>query len=433
MYTDEYNNEVDIEKEQVNYENYNEEDEEEVSFWNSNKGLIIKIIIILICIGILIWLIILLKNVRNNNTKVFDNNMTKFRLSSEKYYFIDGNTSNDKDVLLSEYINNGLLENLKDKKSQVCSVNDSKSNLTKSTDSYVLTINLICPNESGTETYYYSLEDKSCLNCNGKDTYMSPSKKDDDEEIEDEEEEEEIDDIYDSYSCNKWSDWTSTFIDDPMLTSRSRTYVIGEKVVTENKYKYGKWSDWSVNAIIPSSNQEIETKIVDNTTWSDNKETTGYIAASDKIKIISQTTERVTTGSYCPSGYKKESGKCYKIVTKNLTPSELYKYDVINGLCEGKEISVNDEGKYSILYKNCQYKEETAMKYNTDTVTKTIYQELIGTSQTMYRVRTKTLTETAGEVLTTGYILKSELPKGYSIVPNSEKIEYSYKLSNCEK
>ena len=50
-----------------------------------------------------------------------------------------------------------------------------------------------------------------------------------------------------------------------------------------------------------------------------------------------------------------------------------------------------------------------------------------------YRYRTKTITEEKKEIITDKYYEENSLPSGYEKYIQSEKNEYSYKLSSCEK
>lgn len=422
---------------------YEEEEEEiiEESFWQRNRSLIFKILIILVCIIILILLIKALK--KNNNVVTYDENthnanVLKVRLAAEEYFFINNNIQKDKinEVTLDTLYRNKLLEEVVDGDHKTCHTTKSYVTLAEDGNLYAMKIKLNCSTEEKEEVFYYSTQNMACLNCNGKTlmTGILPDKKDDDTKTD----EKTID--YGKYSCNAWSSWTTERINDDMLTERTRTLVKGVKLggYKENVV-YGEWSNWTETPITATSTLEVEQKAVNEQRWSDNKTSTSTITESATVKIVS--TEKVsgTTVSTCPSGYKKSGSKCVstKLYKGDLTYTQYNsgKYEVTNKPCASLNTEKDANGKYVWVYKSCQYRKVTSTKKTTSKgYTIYTYQELETIPVTYYRSRTKTIEKVKiDDVYTIDYYEEKNLPSGYTKVSGSEKVEYSYKLSSCEK
>ena len=421
----------DYEKEVAEYENY---------YDNYNSGfnkrnLIIKIIIIIVCIGLLIWLFALLKN--NNRNIVYDENLhnsnvEKVRLAAEKYFFIDNNlpVNNTKTINLKTLIDKGLVEEIVDANKKVCNDNKSTISLSKNS-SYVLTINLSCSTDEKEEIFFYDLTNLSCQNCNGK-TIMDGKniKQQDDKPI--------VEPVVESgYSCKECSNWQSEREDNEMLSERVRTLVKGvKKGETITKKVYGNWSEYILNPILEEANIEIEKMEKVESKWSENKETTSPITSSDKIKIVDTRTTGGESNSYCASGYSRSGNICVSdaIYTADLTPSQYNSYYVINKPCNDSKTEYQN-GKFVLVRKGCRYRLTDSLKTSSSpSVTTYVYQELEEYPVTYYRYRdVKTETIKQDDIYTTEYFEENNLPQGYTKVPGSEKKEYSYKISVCEK
>ncbi len=426
----------DYEKEVAEYENY---------YDNYNSGfnkrnLIIKIIIIIVCIGLLIWLFALLKN--NNRNIVYDENLhnsnvEKVRLAAEKYFFIDNNlpVNNTKTINLKTLIDKGLVEEIVDANKKVCNDNKSTIFLSKNS-SYVLTINLSCSTDEKEEIFFYDLTNLSCQNCNGK-TIMDGKniKPKDDKPIVEPVINEPV--VESGYSCKEWSNWQSEREDNEMLSERVRTLVKGvKKGETITKKVYGNWSEYILNPILEEANIEIEKMEKVESKWSENKETTSPITSSDKIKIVDTRTTGGESNSYCASGYSRSGNICVSdaIYTADLTPSQYNSYYVINKPCNDSKTEYQN-GKFVLVRKGCRYRLTDSLKTSSSpSVTTYVYQELEEYPVTYYRYRdVKTETIKQDDIYTTEYFEENNLPQGYEKVPGSEKKEYSYKISVCEK
>ncbi len=429
MYTVEDNNK--------NEDNYEEYEPKEESFWDLNKGIIIKVIIIILCIIALIWLILALKNNDNDvyDEKTHDINVLKVRLAAEKYFFINNNMpvgDTTKTVDLQTLKSNGLVDDVIDYNKRVCDGVHSNVSLKPEVSAYVLRINLSCSTKEKEEVFYYDRNNKNkCLNCNGETNMdgkdIAPSDKEDVVPID-----------YDDYSCKTWSEWSSKRVTDPMLQERSRTLVKGVKIGgTKEVITYGEWTDYTETPIEATNNLEVEVITKNEQRWSDNLVSTTPVTASETLKVISVDTVPGNSYTTCPSGYKKEGKICISESTKtgNLSYSQYNSYRVHNRPCNDTIVQKNSNGKYETVYVGCEYSTTTGLiTRGSSGYTTYTYQILEEKTITYYRSRTKT-TKTVQEenVYTDNYYEEANLPQGFVKVEGSEKIEYSYKYSTCEK
>lgn len=417
------------------------------NFWSNNRGLIVKIIIIILCIIVLIWLFKALKTKRNvvEDESVHVANVEKVRLKAEDYFFVKNNKSDDstKVVALKDL---GLSSAVIDANNKVCNEISSKVSLTPQTDAYKMNIKLVCSTNDKEEEFLYHNKSLACLNCNGN-TIMTGNKEENievekvDERIEEENNNDDYvvpvnNDESSEYSCVKWSSWTKKRANESYLEERSKTLVQGVKY-GNNKIVYGNWSEYTTTPITASDNLEVEIKIVHEEVWSEPKTSTTLSSDDSRIKILS--TEPVMGDEkVCNNGYVLNN-ICYsnKTVVGNLTMKEYTsgKYQIKNNRCEGVKTLKNSEGKYVLTYVNCEYNEildeniTNSVSYNIYT-----YQELEEKDVTYYRSRTKTIiSDDKDAIYTQDRYEEACLPDGYVKVDGSEETYYSYKLATCEK
>ena len=449
MYTNDYDKE---------YENNDYVETSNGSFWSNNKGIIIKLVIIAICVILLIWLVSALR--KNNGKKedvVYDNsvhtaNVLKVRLAAEKYFFLDEHMpkeNNYNEVSLNTLQNIGYVGEIIDANSKVCNDAASYAKLESTKTSYVLTIKLSCSTNDKEETYNYSKLDYACLNCDGE-TYMNGKNTNVDNTDNKENnntntnknnnnnKDNQSKDNNDDYSCSNWSDWTTKKINDNSLETRTRTLVRGVKYGnTKEVVTYGPWTEFVSHEIIPNENVDVETITQVNKVWSENKTSDSKIVESDTVKLIAK--EKVNNGTYtyCPDGYTKKDGKCYsKTIKGDLTYLQYNSGDYLisNRPCEAVHTEKDSNGKYVYMYKNCVYSKVTDVKKGTSTKKIYTYQELIDEVVTLYRARARYVNiEQTVDSYTEDYYEENKLPAGYVKLPGSERIEYSYKKSVCEK
>lgn len=418
------------------YEEYDDNNgkKQNNNFW-TNKSLIIKIAIIVLCVIILIYLIANLnsngKNNKEEDPTIYNQNIESFRLVSEKYFFLDENMPKDgseRKVTLQELIRNNYISNLVDCNQKTCDVTTSYSSLKKVNDNYVMTLKLVCSSENkDSREYLYTVSNRKCLNCDGK-TFMDGSYNN--------KEYEELK----KYSCTNWSDWTSERVSITGLTERNRVLVKAyKKGEMEEKVTYGEWSEYSVTPITESEGIEVETKTEEVKKWSPIKTTTSKVEKSDTLNIVDTYKKSSGSTSYCPSGYTKENDKCISEKTKtgDLTYLEYNSssYQIVNKPCGRVYSKKNDDGTYSLMYSNCEYHEVTDLKKkSSSSYTVYEYQTLETITTVYYRSRSVKKEMVKGQdIYLDNYMLEEAIPSGYEKVLGSEKIEYSYKRLSCEK
>ena len=420
MYT---SNDIDTrdDYEDADYEEEREYVEEE-SFYEKNKNIIFKVLIIILCIIILIWLISKLskkKEVPSN----YDANVTQVRLASEQYFFINNKPGTEKQsITLSHLINGNLIKEVKNTDGTVCK-NDSLITLENNGIDYIMTITLDCGKEKTAKSYYYRVSDYKCENCNGE-TYMNGNNGD---QNPDDPGENPADDDTDKYTCD-WSAWTTERNYNSNLIERTRVVVKAMKQETEEKVVYGEWSDYSEVPVTPSDTLEVETKTDSVDTWVD-KTSSSPVYESDTIRNVTKSTSGGSSYTYCPSGYEKADGRCRKgQASRTISATE---YVSLSGE-ERKSCSPKRETPNKLVYVCGGGYTYTDLKtgYHSGSTTYH-YQELSRTTTTLYRSRTKTVEIVVTEPVYTDYILESEIPTGYTKVAGSERTEYSYKLSSC--
>ena len=419
-----------------------EEEYEDNSSWDNRHGLIIKIIIIVLCVIVLIWLIGALRsNNYEDNGQVHQDNVEKVRLAAEKYFFINGNAKDKgtQTVSLQTLKNNNLTGDIIDSNNKVCNESNTNVKLERDFGPYEMTVKLACSTNDKEEVFYYNNNTLACLNCNGN-TYMNGKTDKDTKPVPVDYDTDDVD--YNKYSCKTWTDWSSNRIYETYLTERTRKLYKGVKYGKEiSVTTYSDWSDYGVNPIEEADNIEIETETRSEQGWSDPKTTTSKIYGSDTIKILdTNTVYRNSTSKKCPSGYTKNDDRCYsnkeKVGDLSYMEYNSGKYIVSNGLCEGIKNDVNSEGRYDIIYTNCHYKTVVDQEESSSrkAYTEYTYQELETKEVTYYRYREIiTTTSKEDDVYTTDYYEETKLPSGYVKAPNTEKVEYSYKITTCEK
>ena len=410
------------------FDEYNVDEEVyEESFWDRNKSLIFKIIIIIICVLILIWLISKLgknKNVESN----YDDNVTAVRLASEQYFFINNKPGNTKQsITVSELENRNLVKKVVDANNNACDTNNSIVTLDNNSVSYIMSIKLDCGKDNEIRNFYYRMDNYACENC-GSNTYMDGTNGPKDPVDPVNPDEPEDPDNPSGYTCD-WSDWTTTRNTESGLDERTRVLVKAQKENTKEEIVYGEWTEFTETPVEATDELEVETKVNTIDNWVA-MQSSSAVAASDTIRNVQRHSTSGTKYTYCPSGYEKYDGRCRKSngATRTISATD---YVRLSGeerkSCKSKRDSANKlvyvcGGGYSYTDLKTGYRGGST--YYT-------YEQLNRTEVTVYRSRTKEVKTTVLEPTVTGYILKTEVPSGYTIVPGSEKTEYSYKLSSC--
>ena len=403
-------------------EPYEEDDKKKFPF----KDVIIKVLIVFGCLLLIIWLVSLVKGGKKsvvlNDGQVLESNIEKIRLASEEYFFIGKNyPTKEKDEKTVSISDLGIQE-VKDYNGKVCS-NDTSSTyvkLLKSDIAYELTINLTCPEEVKNIVFYYDLKNGKCLSCNGN-TKMDGSLSLDDDKNDNSNDSNNSNNNNVNISCDDWSSWTTTKINDDNVLVKTRVIFKGYKKTPGNVViSYGKWSDWSDTLIVPNETLEVETNSEVVSAWSENKTTTNPVTASDTIKVL----DVQTTGG---------GQSCSNVSTNvraDLTASTYQQY-MASGLVVklNKVYNKKVDGKYVLLY-DTTYKKYTKKCSTNPTVTTYTYQELVSTTVTKYRSRAIIKVQERDTVDYTDYV--ETLPNGYTKVDGSEITQYSYKYNVCK-
>ena len=314
------------------------------------------------------------------------------------------------------------IQEVKDYNGKVCS-NDTSSTyvkLLKSDIAYELTINLTCPEEVKNIVFYYDLKNGKCLSCNGN-TKMDGSLSLDDDKNDNSNDSNNSNNNNVNISCDDWSSWTTTKINDDNVLVKTRVIFKGYKKTPGNVViNYGKWSDWSDTLIVPNETLEVETNSEVVSAWSENKTTTNPVTASDTLKVL----DVQTTGG---------GQSCSNVSTNvraDLTASTYQQY-MASGLVVklNKVYNKKVDGKYVLLY-DTTYKKYTKKCSTNPTVTTYTYQELVSTTVTKYRSRAIIKVQERDTVDYTDYV--ETLPNGYTKVDGSEMTQYSYKYNVCK-
>lgn len=399
--------------------------------WDSYKGIIFKVIIIVLCIIVLIWLIKALNSNRNltNINEIHMANVTKIRLAAEDYFF-DRNVGKYGNVTLYELKNENLINELVDANNKLCDENNTIVNLTKDIDSYVMKVNLSCSTNDKEEKFYYHRNTLACLNCNGT-TNMDGTKV-----IAKADENKAIKPISTNvdpeYSCVSWSNWSKTRVNDPILTERKKVMVQGVKYGT--KTLVGNWSEYSTTPVLSSNLIEVETKVERVKNWSEEKTGTDIDTTNPNIRILSTSVVDESSGN-CSNGYV-DGNSCYSndIKVSNLTYDEYHSgnYKVQKQFCEGIKTLANGNGLFVVTYINCRYNEKISDYQKGNSYTIYTYQELEEKDVTYYRYRVVSESKDV-DIYTEKKYEEDKLPSGYVKVKGTEEVYYSYKITNCEK
>lgn len=399
------------------------------SSWQNNRGLIFKIIIIILCVIVLIWLIKALKSNKSfDNGSVHLANAEKIRLAAEDYFFIKNNKDKVSYVSLAELKRVGLISDVVDANNKVCNDNGTNVNLDKEVDSYKMTVKFSCSTNDKNEVFYYHKNTLACLNCSGNTRMNGKTVVINDDTTNTDNNRADIDDA--EYSCLEWSTWSPKRENNPTLIEREKVMVTGVKY--GNRKEYGEWSDYTTTPVNNTTDVEIETKVVTENVWSEPKTGTNIDIHSQNIKVLSS--EKVNGSSGC-KGYIK-NGACYSNKTSvgNLTYSEYLSgdYDVKRETCSGVKTLQDKNGLYVITYLDCEYNKKIFNAQSSSSYTRYTYQELEVKNVTYYRYRT--VKEITGpDEYTYTKMEEKDLPNGFVKLPGSEETFYSYKLLSCEK
>lgn len=414
---------------------YNDYDDyDEVSYNNKNKfnfdkGLIIKITLIILCIVLVIFLVFKLKNLNSNNKTsntdsifVFNTNVSNVQDAAYKYFFKDNNLPDNFDSInVNSLISKGYLTEVLDNNGNSCGYNTSYVSLDKNTKDYKMEIHLACPSIEKSVTYYYDMDGK-CLTCNGEN-YTPSSKLEDDNTNQDNNSsnnnennsnnnkddnansnDNDNNENNNSLNCSTWSSWTDEYIVDANMETESRKVVIGYKDGTI----YGDWT----------------------------AETTDVIEGTDTLEVFSETRKEIVRAyedNWIETTDKPEEKEGREIQSSSTKKCSSYKNKVVSTYT--KTLSYRDPKAKSCSIKaigqvECTYEKVEKVCSSYKTVTSYKYRDLVEKEIEVTYYKSRTVIK--GEPLYTEYMLESELPEGYTVLDGSEKTQYRYK-EKCGK
>ena len=415
------------------YTEENEFDYEDYGNNNQNKGfingsLITKIILIVICLAIIIFLVFKIKglssNKNNNNDNsaenialVFDNNMQSLRRAGETYFFTDKNVptnlKEEKSVSIAKLQEEGIITEVLDYNGNKCGYNTSTVSMVKNKNDYLMTVRLVCASMEDTVEYYYD-KDFNCLTCNGE-TYVSDDSSEEDNNNNDNNNSNNDNNNNNSNNdnnnntptnvCGTWSDWSTAYVDDDTLDRESRTLI---KAYKDEKV-YGEWSEPTKEAPTNTTGIEVQTKevaetVTEYTDWS--SKSTTKPSSKEGREIETSTASKPYKSTTCTN--KKST------YTKTVTGRDSKALKCVK--------DYNNFGKYICTYEGTKKVCSTKTKYKT--VTYYSYRDKVEKQQTVTYYQTRTVTSNP---IYTDYILESEIPSGYTKVAGSELVQYRYR------
>lgn len=113
------------------------------------KGLLLRLILIIIFIFLLVWLFPM-PNLKPLNNQIFADNVARMKEVAKTYYTTERlpqNIGETKKMTLKEMIDNHLILPLTDSKGKKCSTRDSYVEITKMENEYVIKVNLSCSDQ----------------------------------------------------------------------------------------------------------------------------------------------------------------------------------------------------------------------------------------------------------------------------------------------
>ena len=413
------------EENEFDYDSYLEEnDGDDSNNSSSNKNLITKIILIAICIILIIFLFFMItknfkkedKKETNNNvgsSLVFNNNINLLKDTAIDYFFKKENypkeIGEEKLVNVRELINQKILTEILDYDKKVCGYNTSYISMKRNKNDYMLEIYLNCPSDEEKLVYYYDLE-FNCLTCNGE-AYISSDEEPETPSENDNNSNNDNNNNNNSSNnnpvpvCSEFGAWTTEYKDDDTLERQERVVVKGYK----SNITYGPWSDEVTEPIPSNNNLEVVSETRQTTTstlggWS--KITTTKPSAKEGRTINSWTESEPYYKTECTT----------KTYTQNRTT-----WDNNATKCTSSGV-----GKVTCTYtkKVCN----DVKKYKT--VTYYQYRDTITETKDVTYYKSREIIRNAPTI--TDYILESEMPDGYTKVPNSETKQYRYR-TKCVK
>ena len=291
-----------------------EDDSKNVSI----RGIVVKILLIILVICILMWIFPTKKDLENNLSNVninngsnvnidpllntiFGQNIRTMQAAGRAYYYsatLPKNVGDSSNITLQELINKKMLIEFKDKNGNSCNTNASYVQLTKTgTNKYEMKTYLQC---SGEENYIIDnlgctdLCPNACTNTSNNSNNTSNNVKDD---------KEDNNEIGTGSSNNG--------------NTKKFRYLYS---CTESKTSWSGWSDWSTTYVSSNSNREVQTKTETRSEYGVTGTTTTYKEETSTAKYI----DTIPAGAKNCTSVLKHSGtgfyREYTCTTTKKTP-----------------------------------------------------------------------------------------------------------------
>ena len=283
------------------------------------KGLILKLIAVVLIIILFIWLFPMPK-LDTFYSRIYNENLNTMKEAAENYFVKDKlpeKTGASNTIKLQEMIDKKLITEFTDKNNKECSTTNSFAQVTKTeNDNYVLKIQLSCEDKTDyvlenlnttvvattTSNNNSSNNNSNNNNSNNGSSLINKNTKDEDDGI-------KIDESIINSSDSKYDKGASVEYEyKRAVTKTTTTYVCPEGYLRENNacYKYES------GETIPATPLYFDDVVV--TKDAKENKSGGYTKTADYIKT------EVKSEDICPEGYTKNGSICYKYVNATVVP-----------------------------------------------------------------------------------------------------------------
>ncbi len=293
------------------------------------KGLILKLIAVVLLILVFIWLFPMPK-LDTFYSRVYNENLNSMKEVAEKYFTNDNlpaKTGSSNTIKLQEMIDKKLITEFTDKNNNECSATNSYAQVTKTeNDNYVLKIQLSCDDKTD-----YVLETLNTTNTTGSSSSNNSSSKNSTSTTNNN----SVDSDETASSKKKESKSNTTDEDDGIEIDRSSItggdskYDKGQTIEYEYKRAITKTTTtytcpdgyakdgntcykYDTGEVIPATALYFDDEVV--TTEAKKNTTGGYTKYAEVIKT------EISSENVCPEGYTLNGNICYKYVSATVVP-----------------------------------------------------------------------------------------------------------------
>lgn len=311
------------------------------------KGLILKLILILLFVLLIIWIFPMPKLDTFYN-KVYNDNLNTMKEASENYFTGDklpSKTGDSVTLKLQDMLDKKLVTNFTDKNNNTCSNTNSFATVTKTDNSnYVLKVQLSCDEKTD-----YILENLNTSNIAKKSDSNTSNSDSSSQNTTDDSEDDgiEIDKSILEDKDNKYDKGGAEieYQYKKAITKTATSYVCPDGYVKDNNVCYKYNTGETINAT-PLYFDDIVTKT------DAKKNTTGSYTINENVIKTEDKREKI-----CPDGYTLSGNVCYKYTNATIVPgTTTYTCPdgyVLNGDKCTKTIDVTRNTSYGSVYYTC--------------------------------------------------------------------------------